>query len=94
MSDEQIRIEIERLKLRIERIASDAESEKDTRKRRNSEVDRQMEKIREVIYGNGKEGMNTRLTRLENEKESKRYLIPVIISLISSLIAAIALFLK
>lgn len=94
MSDEQIRIEIERLKLRIERIASDAESEKDTRKRRNSEVDRQMEKIREVIYGNGKEGMNIRLTRLENEKESKRYLIPVIISLISSLIAAIALFLK
>lgn len=92
--DEQTRIEIERLKLQMERLVSDTESEKDTRKRRNSEVDRQIEKIKESIYGNGRQGMMSRITKLEDARDSKRYLWPLIVSALATLFAAIALFLK
>lgn len=92
--DEKLDIILERIKLQVERIASDAESEKATRKRRNEEFDKKLEKFREAIYGNGKEGLVTRITKLENERDNKRNVWRDLLTILALIISALALILK
>jgi hypothetical protein len=58
-----------RTEAQIQRLVADAESEKDTRKRRNTNFDAEIKRLREDIHGNGKEGLKVRLDRLERERK-------------------------
>jgi hypothetical protein len=91
--------------LQIGRLVSDAESEKDTRARRNDGIDQEIKKIREDIHGNGREGLKLQIfsntekiealtKKVESKEWPKELKWAVVLGVASLIVSVIAIFLK
>ena len=97
--ERKVLLDIQYLKDQLARLVSDAQSEKDTRKRRHEQIDNRLDSITNALYGNhGNNGMSSRIKKLEEiaqeHKENSKNTFTKTVAIISLLLSATLVVLK